>query len=269
MQKPLISLIVAVYKNIDALRLVFQGLERQSFKNFEVIVAEDNNSSEMAEFIVAQQQKNTFPIKHVSQEDIAFRKCRILNEAITLASGDKIVFLDGDCIPHRHLLKQYHKIIAKGVFCGGRRVMLSQKLSERTLKSKNLKYLSFVNCILFGVEKYLKRSLYLPWLKLKKKTKESYLLGCNMGGEKSDLLAINGFDEDYQLPGVGEDLDLDWRLRAYGAKIKAVSYQCVTYHLYHKIIYDINSTEQIKNRAMMTDKKKAGNWFCINGVKKL
>jgi cellulose synthase/poly-beta-1,6-N-acetylglucosamine synthase-like glycosyltransferase len=269
MQKPLISLIVAVYKNVDALQLIFLSLEQQSFKNFEVIVAEDNNSPEMAALIANQQQKNMFPLKHVYQDDLKFRKNKIFNTAIRVSSGLYCVFLDGDCIPHRHFLKQYSKCIKDGVFCAGRRVMLSQKLSKNVLESQNLAYLSFLNCMQYGVEKYLKRALYLPWLNLKKNVPPFYLLGCNMGGCKSDLLAINGFDEDYELPGVGEDLDLDWRLRASGVSIKVVSYQCVTYHLYHKMIYDPNNIDQINNRAMMTEKEKVGNWRCINGLKKL
>jgi len=43
------SLIIAFYNNLDYLRLVLAGAERQSFKNFEVIIV-DNNSSQNETF---------------------------------------------------------------------------------------------------------------------------------------------------------------------------------------------------------------------------
>ena len=48
---PYLSLIVAVYKNIPALDLILRGLEQQSFRDFEVLVAEDNDGADMAHFI--------------------------------------------------------------------------------------------------------------------------------------------------------------------------------------------------------------------------
>ena len=264
----MISLIISFYKRLDFLDLILQGVERQSYKDFEVIISEDDNADETVLFLDQARKQYSFPIKHVSQEDIGFRKTKILNVAVLVAEGDQLVFLDGDCIPHKHFLKQYNRTITKGVFCIGRRVMLSQKLSTKVKDSKNLSYLSFMNCLRYGVENYLKRAFYLPWIKENKGNKRG-LIGCNMGGCKDDLLAVNGFDEDYQVPAVGEDCDLDWRLRAYGISIKTVFYRCLTYHLYHKTIHERNSVVQINNRAMMADKQKAGRYICANGIKKL
>jgi glycosyltransferase involved in cell wall biosynthesis len=39
----MISLIIAVYKHLEFLELILQSLDKQSFKNFEIIIAEDNN----------------------------------------------------------------------------------------------------------------------------------------------------------------------------------------------------------------------------------
>ena len=45
------SLIIAVYNDLEALGLILDALKTQTYKNFEVIIAEDGNSSEMKEFI--------------------------------------------------------------------------------------------------------------------------------------------------------------------------------------------------------------------------
>jgi glycosyltransferase involved in cell wall biosynthesis len=47
----MISLIITVYKRIDFLELILQSLDKQTFKNFEVIIAEDNNDPRTVEFI--------------------------------------------------------------------------------------------------------------------------------------------------------------------------------------------------------------------------
>ena len=46
-----VSIIAAVYKDIGALKLIVESLERQTYKNFELIVAEDDNSNGVKKFI--------------------------------------------------------------------------------------------------------------------------------------------------------------------------------------------------------------------------
>jgi GT2 family glycosyltransferase len=84
------------------------------------------------------------------------------------------------------------------------------------------------------------------------------------------LLAVNGFDEDYQLLAVGEDSDLEWRLRAAGIIIQTVSYSCITYHLHHLSRWGEggDEVEAEINRQMMREKQKAGLYFCSNGIEK-
>ena len=106
----MISLIISFYKRLDFLDLIFQSLDKQSFKNFEVIVAEDNDDLHTIDFISKARTKHTFRILHVSQEDLGFRKNKILNRALNIASFDTILFLDGDCIPHKDFIRQYPAI---------------------------------------------------------------------------------------------------------------------------------------------------------------
>ncbi len=60
----------------------------ESEKDFEVIIAEDNNADETIEFLKNQREKYTFPIEHVSHENTGFRKNSILNKAILKAKTD-------------------------------------------------------------------------------------------------------------------------------------------------------------------------------------
>jgi len=90
---------------------------------------------------------------------------------------------------------------------------------------------------LFGksvdVEKglFLRNRFLLNLLNRKKRG----LLGCNFSLFKDDLFKINGFDERYESPSIGEDSDVQFRLELSGVKIKSVNHSAVQYHLFHYI----------------------------------
>ncbi len=256
-QKPLISLIIAVYKNRDALSLIFQGLERQSFRNFEVIIAEDDQSPEIATLVAIQQEKRLFAIKHVFQEDKGFRKNKILNAAIREASGTYCTFIDGDCIPHKHFLKDISKHLQEKVVLAGRRVMLTDRMSKNLLRKQNFKghigywRLAFSGC------KHAEKGLHLPFFNVSNSKKQG-MFGCNMTISKNDLIRVNGFDEIYERPSVGEDFDIEWRLRMSGCCVKFLKYQNIVYHLWHKQNYD--DTDASINTEIFRKKQQENAW---------
>jgi glycosyltransferase involved in cell wall biosynthesis len=46
-----VSLIIAVYKRVDFLELIFKSIEKQTFRNFQVIIAEDDCSPNIKNFL--------------------------------------------------------------------------------------------------------------------------------------------------------------------------------------------------------------------------
>ncbi|MEA1891799.1 MAG: glycosyltransferase, partial [Campylobacterota bacterium] len=60
-----VSIIIAVYKDIDALELVLTSLKNQTYKNFEVVVVEDGSNKEIKEFL---RSIDDLDIKHTAQE---------------------------------------------------------------------------------------------------------------------------------------------------------------------------------------------------------
>ncbi|MDI3526363.1 MAG: hypothetical protein PWR03_546 [Tenuifilum sp.] len=79
------------------------------------------------------------------------------------------------------------------------------------------------------------------------------------------FIKINGFDEDYIRPAIGEDIDLTWRFQRAGYKINSVRNLAVQYHLYHKE----NWHDQEQNYQMMMEKQKRNEFVCKNGLVKL
>ena len=95
----LISVIIPFYNRLNFLSLVMAGFDRQSDMNFELIVADDNEYSKNSRAIQGfRSQFTKLMVHHISQPDIRFRKSKILNEAIRVAQGELLIFIDGNCI---------------------------------------------------------------------------------------------------------------------------------------------------------------------------
>lgn len=259
-----ISLIIAFYKNIDALELIFKALQRQTYTSFEVIVAEDDNNPATLEFISKARQHFTFTIRHVRQEkDEGFRKNQILNQAIKASAHEYLVFLDGDCIPHRKFLQAYVDYATEDTALFARRVMLSEELTRKLYQTKDLKYLSFLY-LWTSASKKKRYSIYLPFFKQQYKLG---IYGCNWGIYKKHIIEVNGFDEDYVTAGVGEDNDIEWRLVRKGVKVKSIRYSAIEYHLHHPLNYG-NDDVQV-GYGLLRAKKELNQIRCRNGLEKI
>jgi cellulose synthase/poly-beta-1,6-N-acetylglucosamine synthase-like glycosyltransferase len=262
-----ISLVISFYKRIDFLELILMALERQEYKNFEVIIAEDDNFPETKKFLGQISKTLSFKILHVYQkEDRGFRKNEMLNKAITVASGEIIIIIDGDCILHRAFFKEYIREAEDKTILFGRRALLSESFTNKLLNSKKLAKLNVLNLI-WNRSSRVEDVFYLPLIpEFLKKKRDKGVQGSNMGFFKKDILAINGFDEDYQRATAGEDDDIEWRFRIAGYKFKSMKHKALQYHLYHKFNY--SKTESMHNLAIMKEKMEEGNVFCLKGINK-
>jgi cellulose synthase/poly-beta-1,6-N-acetylglucosamine synthase-like glycosyltransferase len=258
----MISLIISFYKRLDFLELILQSLDKQSYKNFEVILAEDNNDPQTVEFIDKACLMHKYDIKHLSQEDTGFRETRILNNAVKTAKGEQIVFIDGDCLLHKHFMKEYNKAITDTHFCYGRRVFCSKKHTGILIESKSIKKCNILLAFLYG-GRSIGAGFYLPF-KINKDKQYRRIIGCNWGILKKNILEVNGFDEDYNRAGVGEDFDIDWRLKNHGLKVRSMKGKAIVFHMYHKANYSHFDTEYVEK--LMAEKKITGNWVCLNGM---
>ena len=62
-----ITVIISVYKDVEALKLVLDSLTTQSYLDFDVLVSEDCQSDEMKTFL--ETYKSKISISHISQKD--------------------------------------------------------------------------------------------------------------------------------------------------------------------------------------------------------
>ena len=264
------SIIVAIYKDIEALDLILKSLYNQTYKGeYEVIVAEDGSDKKVKKFIDSLNYKNLI---HTTQKDEGWRKNKSLNNAIRHSSGELLIFLDGDCIPYDNLIQNYVAMTEdKTVLCG-RRVELgslfSKKLRKQEISAKILensyirKYFKLINDGTRHYEEGIRFNRFFYNLKYKGKT--SHIIGCNFAANRKDIYEINGFNEDYHWASVGEDTDLEFRLGKIGCKMKPARNLCNVFHLYHKITYNKESNTKAKN--LFEQVKKTNAIICKNGL---
>ena len=237
------TVIAAFYNRIDYLKLVLAGFERQTNKNFEVIIADDGSSEDIVKEIESISKNHSFLIKHIWQEDKGFRKNRILNQAILASNSDYLIFIDADCIPHSRFVEEHIKNKSHGVSLTGRRVNLSEKITTQLTADKikegvlESRTSLLITDGLFGKSYDVEKGFYFEnsFLRNYFNKKSRGLLGCNFSIHKADILRINGFDERYEAPSIGEDSDVQFRLELIGIKIKSLNNIAVQYHLYHKM----------------------------------
>lgn len=268
---PKATVIAAFYNKIDYLRLVLAGFERQSEKDFELIIADDGSEQEIIKELESLSKGIPFPLIHIWQEDKGFRKNKILNKAIATANSNYIIFIDADCIPHSRFVEEHISNSEKGSCLTGRRVNLShkytqtlspQKVREGYIEKNNF---ALIKDGLFGESFYVEKGFYFKSRSLRKifNKKERGLLGCNFSLYKEDMLNINGFDERYEAPSIGEDSDVQFRLELNRIKIVSLNHIAVQYHLYHKLL-----ERPQENLALFNKIKKENLAFTPFGIKK-
>lgn len=263
MKKIKTSVIVAVYNHFNWLKLILDALGAQSYRDFEVVIADDGSSEETIALI--QQYIAEHPqmkIVHSWIEDRGWRKNICLNEAVRKASGDYLIFIDGDCVPHRRFVEDHVRLSKPGVLLGGRRLDMPaevsavvetwQTLPKRPFTKLWTLYLKNINKIAW---KQLRRAIHFPVPVFSRLlVKDGGIIGCNFSLYRKDLEAVNGFDERYLAPGTGEDLDIDGRLQHAGIRHVRFSHYALMVHRHHARL-PFDSPRNAELLAEMLEKK--------------
>ena len=269
------SIIVSVYKDTKALGLILKSLLNQTVNDFEIIISEDGNSKEMKQFMT--QYSNHNSIIHLTQDDVGWRKNTALNRAVKQASNEYLIFIDGDIIPFSNFIEMHLKLASKNqILCGKRSELgkgFSTKLRNNALSAAILEkfYILFLPFLIFDKARHIEEGIKLKLNsfleKILNSKKRIMLIGCNFSCFKSDLKKINGFDEDYITPSVGEDIDLMWRFKHFNIQLKSIRYLANVFHLWHPRNW--GKEQRLKNDQIMNEKMGKKEFFCKNGLEKV
>ncbi len=249
-----LSVIVTTYNSPDWLQKVIWGYSVQSFRDFELVIADDGSKEDTSQLINALRSEVFFPIQHIWQEDIGFRKCTILNKAITASQAGYLVISDGDCIPRNDFLEVHHRERKEGSFLSGGYSKLPMDISKQITKED----IEAQRC--FDVEWLTEHGLTKSFKNSKLRVagwKASLLNkltptnaswnGHNSSAWKKDILSINGFDERMRYGAL--DREMGERLMNNGIKGLQVRYSAVCLHLDHSRSYK-NEADLAANAAI-------------------
>ncbi len=234
------TVIIATYNQPRELELALVALSRQSLHPLEVIVGDDGSGAETRDLIERYAGSLPFPLRHAWQKDDGYRKARVINEAVRMAEGDQIIFLDGDSFPHPEWVKDHMKSANDRHILCGRRVKLGPKLSPE-VTTDDIRSGRFDSAFsplmmrskLSGDTQRLGLAVRMPRpIARVMHPRPRKLMGVNFSLPKSAFAAINGYNEEWEVYG-HEDRDLELRLIRAGYPRKALLNRAVVFHLHH------------------------------------
>lgn len=238
-----ISVIVSTYNRPEALEKTLWGLCCQTRPDFQVLIADDGSTEETWQLIGRFQANSPLDLVHVSHEDRGFRKGRILNQAIVRATGDYLIFLDGDCIPRDDFVAAHCRWARPHCYiAGGSHIeipsCLHADIRREEIESQRVFQVAWLASCGMQAGKYRYRLTRNPrlarWLDLLT-PRPGVLVGANSSAWKHDILAVNGFDETFTYGS--DDKELGVRLTNCGVKSRRLKYSLVCVHLSHPRAY--------------------------------
>ncbi len=251
LQRPKVSLIIAVHNKPEFLERIFVSLTNQTLRDFEVVVADDGSNDSIAKLIAQWNGSFTYPISHVRQEHNGFRKTLIANKAVIKARSEYLCFIDGDCILHHRFLQDHINTCKVGTVLSGRRVMFSEALTKNItlddVRNKKIEKPSYwlrmaePGSVKHGLRLPVVSSIEDAW----KKSKNYCILGSNFSVFKGDYYRINGYEEAIVGRGL-EDNNLSNRFKKAGIRIRTVARKAIQYHMFHSFKPVPHSKEVIK-----------------------
>lgn len=268
-QTQTISVVVTTYNRPDALEAVVEACFLQDDKNFEIIIADDGSTANTRDCIERLAARAPVPLKHVWQPDDGFRAAMARNRGTLAATGDYIIFLDGDCVPQRDFIARHRALAQPGHLVSGSRILLSQALTERVLRAHiDVAALSVgerLRARFSGdMNKVIQTVLRWPDIgRVRRKFSWRRIKSCNLAVWKSDLVKVNGFDESFT--GWGhEDSDLVVRLFHAGVLRKDGALATEVLHLWHR---EAQRDQESSNRKIVLERAANGTTQATIGLR--
>lgn len=257
-----VSLLISTYNWPEALKIVLQSVEGQTIKPNEILIADDGSTAETKNLIKSFSKKSEIKYMHFWQEDEGFRKAIILNRAIAGSSFNYIIQVDGDCILHKDFIKDHIALAQLNTYLYGSRVNIKQRFLPQLFRNEIKKFPFYAA----GIKKR-SRNLRIPSLAKLYVPSPIYsekMRGCNVSFWKKDVLAVNGYNENFK--GWGrEDSELVIRMMNNGVLGKRLKYAGIVYHIWHAT-KDISSF--LINDALQEEAIFGKHVWCENGIDK-
>jgi GT2 family glycosyltransferase len=222
-----ISIIVTTFNSLDSLIKVMTSINQQTVPPLEVIVADDGSAGGVSSFLDSFRGLACFPVIHSWQPDSGFRLSRSRNLAAAKASGDWLLFLDGDCLMPRNFIRRHLRLAESMHLVFGARKLLPKLDSEDLVLDSR-------GGLDLGKHLSGRKFLWMPLGIFRKFPRRSWrnFRGFLMGIDSTLFKRVAGFDETFTSWGL-EDSDFAVRAKRAGGHLKDGRYANAVVHLYH------------------------------------
>jgi hypothetical protein len=174
------------------------------------------------------------------------------------------VSIDGDIILHHDFIRDHKYFAEKGCFIQGGRVILFEAATKRMVR-KGQTSVSYFYPAIYNRHNTISSAFLARIFTRIRKQSISRIRGCNASFWKSDLININGYNEDFVGWG-SEDKELAVRLYNSGVKLKVIKFGAVCYHLHHKL--KVNKRRLERNNQLLKEAQLHKSVLCKEGIKK-
>jgi GT2 family glycosyltransferase len=267
-----LSVVVSTYERPAELEAVLRALADQSEGGFEVVVADDGSGPETA--AVVERLRGSFGgrLALVWQEDEGYRLALGRNRAALSATGDYLVFVDGDCVPRRGFARALRRAARPGWFVAGIRLPLDEELTRAVLERRRPVHRWSVARWLVHGRGRLPRPLSSGWRDRRRVGRpglpefepHAKAYGFLLGVSRADFERANGFDARYA--GWGEeDVDLALRLRRLGLRCGHAGPGAVLLHLWHAA----SKPPGERNVALLRETEESDRVQAVLGLREL
>jgi hypothetical protein len=241
---PRISIIIITYNANNLLRGCLQALERQSLRDFEIVIV-DNASSDSSLYEIRGFLKGASMASRVklisSERNLGFAGGNI--EGLRHAEGEYIALLNNDTEPDEKWLEELVKAIEtspKIGICASKMLVYGSDIID----SAGVEFSTALKG--FGVGEKRKSFLY---------NEKKYVFGACGGAalcRRNMIEEVGFFDEDFFL--IHEDIDLNFRAQLQGWKVlyvpKAIAYHRVRSSIGHMsdiaVYYTLRNSEFVR-----------------------
>jgi GT2 family glycosyltransferase len=202
-EAPSFSVIVCTRNGSQTLRACLESLGRLNYPAFEVLVIDDGSTDAVPDIVKG------FPsVRAIRQEPAGLSVAR--NLGMKEARGSLLAYTDDDCIAHPDWLLHLARAFAEDanvIAAGGPNIPPPPR---------------------HGTEAVVAAAPGAPAHVLLNDTEAEHLPGCNLAIRKEALQGIGGFRPVFTT--AGDDVDICWRLRETGGRLKFVAGAMVWHH---------------------------------------
>jgi glycosyltransferase involved in cell wall biosynthesis len=254
------SLCITTYNKPRQLEQVLASVRNMRVLPDEILICDDGSTDETRKMLERISANYPVRIRHLWHPDTGWRLAASRNNGIREAQGEYIIFIDGDCLPHRRFLEDHLSLARPNMMVLGDRAhvreewsdsfkpgfhqvaygVLTKRIHKRSVAFRN----PFERPYEFGLEEHTTLSLART------------AIGCNMAFWKKDAVRINGFNEEIQGWAL-EDIEMVARMLASGVRGRKVRRKAVIYHLDHgNPVYDSRISLEMVESVFLAAKVK-------------